>query len=196
MEELRKNLVINGVRYDLAVGQAGDGSPNEDTPGKVGVTYLDKAAKPPALYVCISAEKSDDQIKCSWARVGGSDAAVKAEPEYHIKGKSVVFFGDSICYGAADTGGYAKQIQEITGCVATNLGRSGATIANAGSSTYKIVQMVREFSRTADLIVIEGGTNDCNQGVQLGEITAGYDDALDETTICGALESIVRMLLD
>ena len=54
-EELRKSLVIGGARYALAVGQAGEGPPGEDTPGKVGVTYLDTAADPPALYACTAA---------------------------------------------------------------------------------------------------------------------------------------------
>lgn len=114
---------------------------------------------------------------------------------YRIKGKNVVFFGDSICSGAGSTGGYASRIQEITGCVANNQGVSGATIANAGTSTHKIVNMVREFTGDADMIVIEGGANDCAGGIALGEITATYTDELDETTFCGALESIIQTLL-
>ena len=74
MSELRKNLVIGGVRYNLAVGQHGSGAPGEDTPGKVGITYLDTAADPPVLYVCTAAEKSGEQIKCQWQKVGGDDS--------------------------------------------------------------------------------------------------------------------------
>lgn len=129
-----------------------------------------------------------------WEKIGGTGSGQNAN-QYRIKGKTVVFFGDSICAGAGDTGGYAKPIQETTGCIANNLGRSGATIANAGASTYKIVNMVKEFSGAADLIVVEGGTNDYNQGVALGEITATYADELDETTFCGALESAIQALL-
>lgn len=120
---------------------------------------------------------------------------VTQKPAYRIRNNTIVFFGDSICSGAGSTGGYAKQIQEITGCIANNQGKSGATIANAGNSTYKIVNMVKEFTGNADMIVIEGGTNDYNQGVALGEITATYVDALDETTFCGALESIIQTLI-
>lgn len=71
-EELRKSLVIGGTRYALAVGQAGEGSPGEDTPGKVGVTYLDTAADPPALYACTAAARDGERIVCSWVRVGGA----------------------------------------------------------------------------------------------------------------------------
>lgn len=71
-EELRKSLVIGGTRYALAVGQAGDGPPGEDTPGKVGVTYLDKEAKPPVLYACTAAVRDGERIVCSWVKVGGT----------------------------------------------------------------------------------------------------------------------------
>jgi hypothetical protein len=73
-EELRKSLVFGDTRYTLAVGQAGDGPPGENTPGKVGVTYLDTAAEPPALYACTEAVRDGERIRCSWARVGGNSS--------------------------------------------------------------------------------------------------------------------------
>lgn len=115
--------------------------------------------------------------------------------DYRIKGKNVIFFGDSICYGAGSTGGYATQIQEITGCIANNQGKSGATIANYGTSTYKIIDVVAEFSGDTDYITIQGGANDYNNAVPLGEITNGYVEELDTTTFCGALESIIQTLI-
>lgn len=81
-DELRKSLVIGGTRYALAVGQAGDGPPSEDTPGKVGVTYLDKEAKPPVLYACTAAVRDGERIRCSWVRVGGAgeDSGQNVDP--------------------------------------------------------------------------------------------------------------------
>ena len=145
-------------------------------------------------YLRVQSVGADGTVVLEGAEGPGPGSGQNAT-QYRIKGKTVVFFGDSICEGAGDTGGYAKPIMEITGCISNNQGKSGATISNAGNSTYKIVNMVKEFSGTADMIVVEGGTNDCNQGVVLGEITEGYIAELDETTFCGALESTIQTLL-
>lgn len=66
-DELRKNLVIGGVRYPIAVGQSGAGAPTTATPGKEGVTYLD--TKKNALYVCTAADV--DAGTYTWVMVTG-----------------------------------------------------------------------------------------------------------------------------
>lgn len=54
MSELRRNLVINGVTYHIAVNQYGSGTPTASTPGKPGVLYMNSDNG--TLYKCVSAE--------------------------------------------------------------------------------------------------------------------------------------------
>ena len=49
-----RRLTINGVEYDLAVGQAGSGAPGRAYPGVVGQIYMDTDTGD--LYKCVSAE--------------------------------------------------------------------------------------------------------------------------------------------
>ena len=44
----------------------------------------------------------------------------------------------------------------------------------------------------ADYIIFEGGINDFWNKVPLGEITPNYTSALDDTTFCGAFESMLK----
>lgn len=53
MSELRRNLQINGVTYDLAVNQYGSGVPGNSTSGKPGVLYMN--TDDGVLYKCVSA---------------------------------------------------------------------------------------------------------------------------------------------
>ena len=47
----------------------------------------------------------------------------------------------------------------------------------------------------ADIILLQGGTNDVVKNVPLGEITSGYNAVLDEYTFCGAMESMLKQAL-
>ena len=121
-----------------------------------------------------------------------------------LKG-SYLFVGDSICYGAGAAGGYAKLIaNKNPNMTYKNIGVSGATICrrNQGDGGTSILNKVEEeiaLNANYDHIILEGGVNDLwNQNTwPLGS----YDEynrtsSLNEMTICGAFESLIRKCKD
>ena len=106
-------------------------------------------------------------------------------------GKSALYFGDSICYGEGYRGGYAKLISENNNMTYINKGVSGATITRRDGISC-ILDTVLNSNDTADYIILEGGTNDAGGFQEFGEITTGYTAALNETTFCGAVESLLK----
>ena len=106
-------------------------------------------------------------------------------------GKSALYFGDSICYGEGYRGGYAKLISENNNMTYINKGVSGATITRREGVSC-ILDSVLNSTDTADYIILEGGTNDAGGFQEFGEITTGYTAALNETTFCGAVESLLK----
>jgi len=118
----------------------------------------------------------------------------EAKPYYRIRQNTIAFFGDSITAGIG-VGNYPSLIASITGATVTNYGKSGATLATGTSATYHIADLVNAYTGGDDLICISGGINDMNGSVPIGTLTEGYADALDTTTVIGALESIFRKLL-
>ena len=112
-----------------------------------------------------------------------------------------LFVGDSICYGAGATGGYAKLIADKNpNMTYKNIGVSGATICrrNQGDGGTSILNKVEEeiaLNTSYNHVILEGGVNDLwNQNIwTLGT----YDEynrttSLNEKTICGAFESLIR----
>ena len=108
-----------------------------------------------------------------------------------LSGKSALYFGDSICYGEGYRGGYAKIISENNNMSYTNKGVSGATITRRDGVSC-ILDSVLNSTETADYIILEGGTNDAGGFQEFGTVTSGYSDTLDETTFCGAVESLLK----
>ena len=108
-----------------------------------------------------------------------------------LVGKSALYFGDSICYGEGYRGGYAKIISENNNMTYINKGVSGATITRREGVSC-ILDSVLNSTETADYIILEGGTNDAGGFQEFGEITTGYTAALNETTFCGAVESLLK----
>ena len=106
-------------------------------------------------------------------------------------GKSALYFGDSICYGEGYRGGYAKLISENNNMTYINKGVSGATITRRDGVSC-VLDSVLNSNDTADYIILEGGTNDAGGFQEFGEITTGYTAALNETTFCGAVESLLK----
>ena len=106
-------------------------------------------------------------------------------------GKSALYFGDSICYGEGYRGRYAKLISENNNMSYTNKGVSGATITRRDGVSC-ILDSVLSSTDTADYIILEGGTNDAGGFQEFGEITTGYTATLNETTFCGAVESLLK----
>lgn len=115
--------------------------------------------------------------------------------------KKVLWNGDSIMAGAGYGGGFAKIISERNDMFSTNYAVGGATITaetqnNAGINRHWISRDVDNMAIDADYIILNGGVNDGSLGLPMGVITDGYDDIYDDTTFCGAFESLINKLYE
>lgn len=135
-----------------------------------------------------------------------SDAQLKLLNEMYylnpLAGKIVTFNGDSITYGAGFTGGYGKIIAEENDMVYENRSAGGATIAagvlasDGVSARHWICRDIINMRSDADYIILQGGINDATLSVPMGEISNGYDAVLDDTTFCGAVESMFKQAIE
>lgn len=112
--------------------------------------------------------------------------------------KKALYNGDSIGQALNGNGGYARQIAERNNMTLTNYCIGGGTIAAETYTTdgvtprHWVSRSIATMSNDADYIILEGGINDYSIGVPVGEITPNYNSALDDTTFCGALESMFK----
>lgn len=118
-----------------------------------------------------------------------------------LKGKTIIWNGDSICCGFQEWGSWATRIGEKHDMIFKNYAVGGGTLAENGprhvngnkrhSVSADLERMVEEYPN-ADFVIFDGGANDADLlGTErLGTITSGYDDVFDKDTFCGALESI------
>lgn len=118
-----------------------------------------------------------------------------------LDGKIISFNGDSICQGAGYSGGYGKIIADKYNMIYENIGVGGGTItsetySNSGAPRHWISRTISNMRPDADYIVLEGGVNDASLNVPLGIITDDYTSVLDDTTYCGAFESMLKQTLE
>lgn len=131
--------------------------------------------------------------------------------ETHDKlyGKTIIWNGDSICAGSHDTGNWATRIAEHNLMTYKNYAVGGGTIAQdapvmkSGKPRHSVCatidKMYAEYP-DADYVVFEGGTNDAgllgvaihgDARTKLGTFeSANFCGEYDQTTFCGALESV------
>ena len=158
------------------------------------------------IYYCVvnfRSEKTD-----TFMVTVNSDYPLEYERYYHldylnniqekpIKG-TILFSGDSICYGAGNSGGYAKLIQERNPIATiTNYGISGTTVAKRTGRTDSILERIDIMQNEADFVVLEGGVNDAwVSDIALGTFNertnVSKSETFDETTFCGAMESMFK----
>ena len=144
------------------------------------------------------------------------DTTPPADPEPQkpletLQGKTIVWNGDSICYGTSQYGNWATRVAENNNMedgTWKNYGVGGGTITEEliyqnGNLRHSVCttleKMFLEFP-DADYVILEGGTNDADL---LGKITNGansmdfgsysnddFSGEYNTYTFCGALESI------
>ena len=126
--------------------------------------------------------------------------------ENKLYGKRISFNGDSICAGDGFRGGYGKIIAERCGMIYQNVGVGGGTItvgvhSKAGVLRHSICGSIDKMDPDADYAIVEGGVNDASisadpedWSIPLGEMSAGYNAELDESTFYGAFESMLKKL--
>ena len=133
------------------------------------------------------------------------DNLVKANNNQQIsplKGKKIVYDGDSICssWGEQNGGSYPQIIADIVGGTFDNRGVGGGRISSTigltdinGELIHSVVDNIVNLPTDGDLYCFEGGVNDHWNGVKLGTFSdSNYTGELDKTTYCGALETIFR----
>lgn len=116
-----------------------------------------------------------------------------------FNGKTAIAFGDSITEGVADDGNgnisagsnsYINIFATRAGLALTNRAVSGSTITYANNEQYESVYTkVLAMTETPDFVIISGGTNDYNQGKELGSF-----GSTDKTNFYGALYQICEKL--
>lgn len=115
--------------------------------------------------------------------------------EKTIKG-TVLFSGDSICYGAGYSGGYPIIIKKRNPLATiVNYGISGTTVAKRNGRSDSILERLDAMQSNADFVIFEGGVNDAwTESIELGTFnkSANIDSTttFNEETFSGALESL------
>lgn len=124
-----------------------------------------------------------------------------------LHNKKIVYNGDSICATHINNntlrmngGGFAKLIQDKTGCDFFNEAVDGSIVrAKEGSGTnyHSVVDSIVNLPTDADIYCYEGGINDYWTRATLGTFSkSDYTSDVDVTTFCGALEQIFRYSLE
>lgn len=116
------------------------------------------------------------------------------------KGKTIVAFGDSIIagWGWKEGTGIVQPLKEkYPDGTWINNAESGANIAISNNPAHTpIISQIRSYIGQPDAIIFDGGVNDLNNNIAMGNISDSYDSNYDTTTICGAMESALQYVMD
>lgn len=125
-------------------------------------------------------------LKVQLNKVSESVEALEAE-HTSLRGKKIVYDGDSIFAYSY----HANPIAQITGSTFENQAVSSAWIS-ATTEKHSVVNNLANLPTDGDLYCFEGGINDFWNDVPIGEVTSSYTGTVDNSTLCGALETIFR----
>ncbi len=114
-----------------------------------------------------------------------------------LKGKTALSFGDSIMYGSGNDGdGMGEMIAAKYGMTCTDYSVPGATMGIYGKHGHIPNQprQAKNEHRTADVIFLDGGTNDM-LFTKLGKISSGLDmSKISEQDFSGGFEKCMWMI--
>ena len=113
-------------------------------------------------------------------------------PDSPLQGKTLIFLGSSVTYGAASKRvSFVEYVQAGNGCTAVKEAVSGTTLAGRAPNSY-ISRMKRLQVREADLFVCQLSTNDATQNKPLGAVGPQTQmEEFDIETVAGAIEYII-----
>lgn len=122
--------------------------------------------------------------------------------------KSVIFTGDSICFGETDTPrgyGWARRIGEKNHMSWKNKAVSGGTIIDRYLVRSSFTISDTDFESGADYIILEGGTNDADRigsiiGGTIPEYFGGWNESdyvteYGEDTFCDAVQRLIQRVV-
>lgn len=109
-----------------------------------------------------------------------------------LQGKTVLFLGSSVTYGAASLGvSFADFIAARNDCTMIKEAVSGTTLVDDKNNSY-VSRLKNVQADKVDLFVCQLSTNDASQKKPLGKISAARDlNMFDTSTVAGSLEYIV-----
>lgn len=161
-----------------------------------GFSYCKAASGPDWDYLLIKKASMENRVSELERK------AAEPDPDHLLKGLKIAYNGDSICEsrtnpeGSTYNGGaYAKMIADLVDGTYENRAVSGGILAsvhpNNGNPARYVVSDVVNMAADADIVCFEGGINDYWANVPLGTFALNdYSGSYDDTTLCGALESI------
>ena len=162
-----------------------------------------------AIHTTAAESLTDEEVLADYLEFFGVPKVLKGT-EQALSGKSALFLGDSITFGARDraniygvvssvnegAGGWAARIGYYAGMNVTNNGVSGACISTARNDShsahhYIYNTLVATAGKTYDYVIMHGLFNDASENVPIGTMQ-GKDDfdpaKADVTTYAGGLE--------
>lgn len=109
-----------------------------------------------------------------------------------LAGKTVVFLGSSVTYGASSKGvSFADHIGVRDNCTVIKEAVSGTTLVTGGADSY-IARLQKIDAAKPDLFVCQLSTNDATQKKPLGSISeSAHMEDFDTSTVAGAIEYII-----
>lgn len=126
------------------------------------------------------------------------------EEPSRIAGKTIAYNGDSITESRTNSasvsynaGAYPKLIADTTNSSYANFAVGGGTLAYKSGGGHRICRDIVNMNGNYDAIIFSGGINDYWQNIPLGTYSeSDYTSDVDDTTVCGALESIFRQAIN
>ncbi len=125
-----------------------------------------------------------------------------------LSGKTIIFLGSSVTFGAAAEGqSFVELFETLDGVNAVKEAKSGTTLVDKtsvlalaafgdGDSYIKRMKKL-DTNLQADCMVCQLSTNDATMKLPIGEIASGKELAsFDTSTITGAMEYIIRYSQD
>ena len=122
---------------------------------------------------------------------------VKPSGDETLKGKTVIFLGSSVTYGAASLGeSFADDLSARLQCNVVKEAVSGTTLSTTSPNSY-VTRLDNIKTRQADLFICQRSTNDASQKKPLGEVTDSERmEDFDTDTVAGAMEYIIAYAKD
>lgn len=110
-----------------------------------------------------------------------------------LDGKTIIFLGSSVTYGARSEGeSFVDFLEKADGIIPVKEAVSGTTLADIGPQSY--IARMKKIDKTvkADAFVCQLSTNDASKNLPLGKITADSGlESFDVSTVAGAIEYII-----
>lgn len=122
---------------------------------------------------------------------------VKPSGDETLKGKTVIFLGSSVTYGAASLGeSFADDLSARLQCNVVKEAVSGTTLSTTRPNSY-VTRLDNIKTRQAALFICQLSTNDASQKKPLGEVTDSERmEDFDTDTVAGAMEYIIAYAKD